>query len=321
MPFAFTKTVHPIDFSDLSGREFERLVFATLLRMHAWHTLDWYGQSGADKGRDIVGTRDDEYGAKISVVVACANWKGFTSTKGTSDMSKLVKGLSEPPHEVVVVTGKSVSGATKEKCARHATSLGIRVAQVWSGSEFEEHLRFHAASVLQRFFEGNELPDEAGDLRTFVQQLEPSTEREAGELVARLFKRPAFSTPIRGESSLPAFRRAIADTIGALNTGVWRDREGAIISRIPTRHSFPTLEVKTALAKSVESLNTLRMTFDEGLRTKGIRPCGCGQPDCPTFMIDDVYCERLEDDRRAAIRFASEALAKLEVDLVGGHSV
>lgn len=313
MSIIFTKTVHPVNFSELSGREFERLVFATLLRMHAWHTLDWYGQSGGDKGRDIVGTRDDAYGRKMTVVVACANWKSFTSTKGAADMDKLVKGLSEPPDEIVVVAGKAVSGATKEKCFRHATSLGIGVAQVWSGSELEEYLRFHASSVLQRFFQGEELPDEPVDLRTFVQQLDPSTEREAGELVARLFNRPAFSTTIHSESSLPAFRQAIGDTIGALNTGVWRDRQGAIISRIPPRHSFSTVGVQTALAKSVDSLNLLRMIFDEGLRTSGIRPCGCGQPDCPTFMIDPVYCERLEDERRKAVHFANEALEELGV--------
>ena len=316
MPIIFTKTVHPINFSELSGHEFERLAFATLLRMHAWHTLDWYGQTGGDKGRDIVGTRDNDYGNKVTVVVACANWKSFTSTKGISDIDKFVKSLPELPHEVILVAGTSVSGTIKEKCQNHATSSGIAVAQVWSGLELEEHLRFHAASVLQRFYHGEVLPDEPADLRAFVQQLDPSTEREAGELVARLFKRPAFSTPIHSESSLPAFRRAIADTIGALNTGVWRDREGAIISRIPSRHSFPSIGVQNALAKTVGALNVLRITFDDGLRTNSIRPCGCGLADCPTFMIDPKYCERLERDRREALQFANEALEELGVTRV-----
>lgn len=316
MPITFTKTVHPIDFSNLSGHEFERLVFATILRMHAWHTLDWFGQSGGDEGRDIVGTRDDDYGNKVTVVIACANWKSFTSTKGKIDIDKFVNSLPALPHEIILVAGESVSGAIKEKCQKHATSKGIAVAQVWSGAEFEEHLRFHAASVLQRFFQGNTLPDDPVDLRTFVQELDPSTEREAGELIARLFKRPAFSTPIYHESSLPAFRQAIGDTIGALNTGIWRDREGTIISRIPPSHSFPTTEVRDALAKSVNALNILRMTFDDGLRTNSIRPCDCGQADCPTFMIDLEYCDRLESTRREALRFANEALEKLGVSRV-----
>ena len=316
MPITFTKTVHPINFSDLSGNDFERLVFATLLRMYAWHTLDWYGQTGSDKGRDIVGTRDDDFGNKVTVIVACANWKSFTSTKGNSDINKFVKSLAKPPHEVIIVAGRSVSADLKEKCRTHAISKGIAIAQVWSGSEFEEHLRFHAASVLQRFFSGESLPDEPADMRTVVQQLDPSTEREAGELVARLFKRPAFSTPIRSESSLPAFRQAIGDTIGALNTGVWRDREGAIICRIPSRQSFPSIKVRNALAKAVEALNVLRTTFDDGLRTDKIRPCECSKADCPVFMIEPMYCERLENDRRKVLRFANDALGELGVSRV-----
>ncbi len=317
MPITFTNSVHPINFSELSGREFERLVFATLLRMHSWHTLDWFGQVGGDEGRDIWGIRDDDYGSNVTVIVACANWKSFTSKKGNSDIDKIVKGLPERPHEVILVAGKSVSGAVKEKCKKHAISSGITVAQVWSGSEFEEYLRFHAASVLQRFFHGESLPDEPAHLRTFVEQLDPTTEREAGELVARLFKRPAFSTPIHCESSLPAFRQAIGDTIGALNTGVWRDREDAIISRIPSRHSFQNTKVKNALAKCVEALNVLRMTFDDGHRTNNIRPCGCGQASCSTLMIAPRYCDRLENDRREVLRFANAALDELGVSQVG----
>lgn len=308
MTINFTKTVHPINFSDLSGHEFERLVFATLLRMYAWHTLDWFGQAGGDEGRDIIGSRDDEFGNKLNVVVACANWKSFTSTKGTSDIDKFVKSLPELPDEIILVAGKSVSGATKTKCQKHATSSGIQQAQVWSGPEFEEHLRFHAASVLQRFFQGEVLPDDPLGLQTFVQQLNGLTEQEAGGLVAQLFDRPAFNTPFHGESSLPAFRQAIGDTINALNTGIWRDREHAIISRIPSRKSFPNVKVQNALHECVSALNVLRMTFDEGLRTKQIQPCNCNTADCSVFTIDPTYCRRLESDRRNVIRFVNKAL-------------
>ncbi|WP_191965715.1 restriction endonuclease [Oryzomonas sagensis] len=312
----FNQTVHPINFSDLSGNEFERLVFATLLRMYAWHTLDWYGQTGGDKGRDIIGTRDDEYGNKVTVVVACANWKNFAVAKGNSDIDKIVKGLPEPPHEVIIIAGNDVSGATKEKCRKHAEAKGVSVTTVWSGSEFEERLRFHAASVLERFFKGETLPDESKALQTSVLQLDPSTEREAGELVALLFKRPAFSTPIFSESSLPAFHQAISDTIGALNTGIWRDREGAMIYRIPSRQSFPSTSVRESLGNCVDALNLLRISFDDGIRTGKIHPCGCDKADCPTFMIEHRYCEILERHRAEALQFANKAFTELGVDQV-----
>ena len=56
--------------------------------------------------------------------------------------------------------------------------------------------------------------------------------------MARLFDRPAFYTPIHQESSLPAFRQAITDTIQALGTGICKTRDGQVISRIPSRQQL-----------------------------------------------------------------------------------
>ncbi len=311
MPIAFTRTVHPVDFSVLSGHEFERLVFATLLRMRAWHSLNWHGQTGGDGGRDIIGICDDDYGRRSAVVVACANWRVFTLGKAKGDIDNLVQTLGSPPSEVIVVAGSTVSADTKDKIDEHARSKGIRTCQIWSGTDFEEHLRFHAASVLNRFFFGIELPDEEQGLKDFVHKLDPVTTAEAAEMLARLFRRPAFETPIHQESSLPAFRRAIADTIGALNTGIWRDREGAVISRVPSIASFSDRQVVDNFEKCVTHLNRLRIAFDQGIRTKGVRPCICGKPECPVFMLDDRYRTMLEAERSRAIRYAERALAAL----------
>lgn len=311
MPLQFTSTTHPIHLKDLSGHDFERLVFATLLRMRAWHSLNWHGQTGGDEGRDIIGVCDDDFGRKVVVVVACANWQAFTLGKAKKDIDRLTSTQASLPHEVIVVAGSDVSAETKKKCKAHATSKKISTTQVWSGVDFEEHLRFHAPSVLNRFFNGDALPDEELALTDFVLKLDPATEIEAGELLARLFRRPAFATPIYAESSLPAFRQAIADTIGALNTGIWRDREGAIISRVPTSSSFSDARVARNLKACAKKLNELRMTFDEGIRNEAIRPCSRNDPHCPIFMIDMQYCDRLEADREQALRHAADALAVL----------
>ena len=69
----FTSTVHPFHFKDLSGHDFERMVFATLLRMRPWRRLNWHGQTGGDEGRDIIGVCEDELGNETTVVIACAN--------------------------------------------------------------------------------------------------------------------------------------------------------------------------------------------------------------------------------------------------------
>lgn len=311
MPIAFTRTVHPIDFSTLSGHEFERLVFATLLRMRAWYSLSWHGQAGGDGGRDIIGICDDDYGQRSTVVVACANWKAFTLGKAKGDIDNLIQTLGAAPNELIVVAGGSVSADTKDKIDEYARVKGIHSSRTWSAAEFEEHLRFHAASVLNRFFNGVELPDEEHTLRDFVHKLDPATALEAAEMLAKLFHRPAFTTPIHQESSLPAFRRAIADTIGAINTGIWRDREGAVISRVPSLAAFSNWQVVDNFGKCVASLNALRIAFDEGIRTKGIRPCGCGEPDCPVFMVDDRCRVLLESKRAEALRHAERALTAL----------
>lgn len=313
---AFTGTIHPIHFKNLSGRDFERMVFATLMRMRAWHSLNWHGQTGGDEGRDIIGVCEDENGNKATVVVACANWQAFTLAKAKKDIDRLTSTQPAPPHEVIVVAGGDVSAETKDKCKAHAKSKKIEICQVWSGPDFEEHLRFHAPSVLNRFFHGDPLPDSEDELRDFMLALDPATEKEAGALVARLFNRPAFQTPIHCESSLPAFRQAIADTINALNTGIWRDRERAIIARVPPSYAFSDPRVSGGLDACAKKLNTLRMTLDKGIKTKAIRPCQCPDPLCTTHMIDDPYPMLLEQERAEALRHAADALSALGVRLI-----
>ncbi|MGB1251652.1 MAG: hypothetical protein ACPG8W_13625 [Candidatus Promineifilaceae bacterium] len=312
MPLSFNSTVHPIDFSKLSGHEFERLVFAVLLRMYSWHTLDWFGQTGSDGGRDIIGTRHNYYGNEETVVIACGNLQKFASTKGTSDIDSLVKASDKLPTEVIIVAGGPVSAGIKTKCQDHAKDKKIYQCQVWSGSEFEEFLRFHASSVLERFFHGEKLPDDSGELRKFVAKLNPTTRKETANLLKRLFDRAAFKDPVRTESSLPAFKQAINDTINALNTGIWRDREGAQISRIPSRHDIPDTKVQDELAECVDYLRRLRIAFDDGLRNRTIKPCGCNQLDCPVYIIEPEAIIVLEEVRTEAINSLNAAASQLQ---------
>ena len=80
--------VHRIHFADFSGVEFERLVFAYLLRTNDWISLDWYGQTGSDSGRDIWGLRvDDRFPSGQRVCALCANWRRLTRTKAKSDLA------------------------------------------------------------------------------------------------------------------------------------------------------------------------------------------------------------------------------------------
>ena len=52
------KYVQPIHFEDFDGAQFERLIFAYHARTEKWRSLEWYGQTGSDLGRDIWGIRE-----------------------------------------------------------------------------------------------------------------------------------------------------------------------------------------------------------------------------------------------------------------------
>lgn len=47
--------IQRVQFEDFDGHQFERLLFAFLLRTDNWRVLEWYGQAGNDSGRDIGG--------------------------------------------------------------------------------------------------------------------------------------------------------------------------------------------------------------------------------------------------------------------------
>lgn len=306
----FNKTVHPFDFENLSPSDFERLAFAFVCRRWAWKVLDWYGQLGDDGGRDILGVREDEWGRDETVVVACANWRRLTAEKALGDLDKIAASMTPPPH-VLLLAGGKVSADLKSKVASHAAKLNFPRVEVWSGPEFEEQLRAFADTVARRFFNGEELPDDPIALRAFVVET-PASEAEGLRLIARLFDRPAFQTAFNYESSLSAFRQALTNTIEALNTGLWRARDGALITRIPSKNDFANPAVKAALNKAVTDITHLRATFDDFLRQQLVKPCGCVQPDCPVFTIERAAADKLNDQRRSLL----EKLRQVVPDIV-----
>lgn len=275
--------IKPVHFDDFSGVEFERLVFAYMLRTQRWCTLEWYGQVGADLGRDIWGERDD-YGHS-QVCIQCANRKRLTLSKVKDDVGKAVSGPHGLPNEFMVISGCNISARFRDEIKAFVAKKGIPVCHVLSSQEFEERLRAEAESLLRRFVQGEVFPDSASEICTFVSQLEPATDDEILALMAGLFDRPAFYTPFCQESSIPAFKKAITDTIEALNTGVHRLRDGTEIRRIPSRHQVKNPEIRRTLSEIEKKLSLLRAKYDQYLKDGGIKPCGCQDPECPVFFI------------------------------------
>ncbi|SDG71377.1 hypothetical protein SAMN05216603_103141 [Pseudomonas benzenivorans] len=309
-----TVTVSPIHFEDYSGLQFERLVFAYHMRA-GWRDLAWRGQSGGDQGRDITGVEpfDDQPARKT--IIQCANRDALTLAKAKADMAKAVQATGGIPDAFKFVSRGAVSDTSRTRIEQAAASLGVAYVTIWSGVEFEENLRLRAEYLLHRFVQGIEFPDAEADIRRFVDDFPDLTDIEALQFMAAVFDRPVFYTPFHQESSLPAFQQAIEDTIGALNTGIWRTREGEEIRRIPSIHHLRDLYTREVLGKVVRQVDELRRTFVGGLRDGKIRHCDCGNPDCPTYMLTHRIADELDGARRKVLMTFRSALPSFELNL------
>lgn len=292
-----TVTVSPIHFEDYSGIQFERLVFAYHVRA-GWRDLAWRGQSGGDQGRDISGVElfDDQPARKT--IIQCANRDTLTLAKAEADMIKAVNAAGGKPDAFKFVSRGTVSDTNRTRIEQAAAALGVAHVTIWSGVELEENLRLRAEYLLHRFVHGIQFPDAEAEIRRFVDDFPDLSDAEVLQLMAAVFDRPAFYTPFHQESSLPAFQQAIEDTIGALNTGIWRTREGDEIRRIPSIHHLRDQRIRAVLEKVVRQVDELRRIFVARLKEGEIQHCGCGNPDCPTYILTHRVASELDEARR-----------------------
>jgi hypothetical protein len=195
-----TRFVHPIHFEDFDGKNFERLIFAYHVRAECWLSLEWYGQTGSDLGRDIWGVRLNDQSGQETVCIQCANRKTPTATKAIKDIDKALVSSNGKPGAFRFVCASNVSAKLRDKIQKHAKSKGIYRCEIWSGSEFEERLRGCGESLLKRFTEGEVFPDGSKELKEFSQDTKPADDHEILGLFAQAFDRPAFFTHFNSES-------------------------------------------------------------------------------------------------------------------------
>ena len=294
------RTVQRIHFEDFGGIEFERLVFAYHLRA-GWRDLAWYGQTGSDLGRDIIGVELFDDRPCRRTVIQCVNRAGLTHAKAKNDMKKAVGAPTGLPDAFKFVCRGAVSSERRDGIAAAGRQLGIKAVDIWSGVEFEEALRLRAEFLLRRFVEGAEFPDAEAELRRFVDDFPDLSDGDTLRMMAAVFERPVFRTPFVAESHLPAFQQAIEDTISALNTGVWRTRDGAEIRRIPSLHHVRDAHIRAGLTKVVRELDEVRRLFKRHLTDGGVQHCSCGDPDCPTFVVHPHAAHDLDRARSLAL--------------------
>jgi len=286
-------TVQPIHFEDWSGQEFERLAFAYILRVEEWDTIDWYGQLGSDRGRDIWGVLSNR-GWNSNVCYQCANHQKIGFNKAKEDIDKICSGPNEIPAKFVLIVGGKVSANMKSRIATYAKKKGIYNTEVWSGPEFEERLRRDAPSLIRRFCEGISFPESVSDLLTFILEAEEFDDTKLLSAYASCFDRPAFTTPFHLESNLHHFKKAITDTIEALQTGVHRLRDGTVIKRFPSISEISDSHTKQTFREIIIDLQKLRAAYDNLVNSNEIRLCTCGQDDCPVHFFSQRACQEMD---------------------------
>lgn len=138
--------VDPLHFEDLSGTQFEKLVYALVAKMKSWDKLEWMGQVGADGGTDITGSL-----LGITYRYQCANHKRLVARKVIEDIDKLANSGIKIDH-FIVVCGGVISNKARSSIIDYAVSRCNKYAEVWSGAELEEKLRKYGPGIIERFF-------------------------------------------------------------------------------------------------------------------------------------------------------------------------
>jgi hypothetical protein len=241
--------------------------------------------------------------------------QSLTYKKTQEDLEKLLSGPNGKPDVFVIVAGGTVSAALRDKTKKLCEKKQVNTSEIWSGKEFEERLRARAESLLKRFVSGAEFPETPDGLRRFAETIPPLSDDEILALMAGLFDRPAFYTPFHQESSIPAFKKAITDTIEALNTGIHRLRDGTEIRRIPDRHAIQSAETRKTLSRVERMLGELRAKYDDCIRTGDIRPCSCGDADCSVFFISHHAAEEMDRLREEVLETFRKLYKAFDVKL------
>jgi hypothetical protein len=203
-----------------------------------------------------------------------------------------------------------IPAETRDKIKTHVLSKGVRDCDTWSGQEFEEFLRRDAESLLKRFIDGEPFPDGSSDLQAFAKEGSSISDEDSLALMARLFDRLAFYTPIRHESNLFDFRQAITDTIQAIGTGISKSRDGRVVANIVSRHRLKDESLRNKMQDVEKSLAKLRARFDDLTRSGVIRRCSCRNRSCSLYFMSPEAEWELDQLRREALQLFRDAYPK-----------
>lgn len=116
------------------------------------------------------------------------------------------------------------------------------------------------------------------------------------------FDRPMFVTPFYYECNLPDFEQAINDTVEAINTGMYRLRDGTLIKKITPKTEIRDKSLRKKVDELVTDLILLRINYNKLLSTEDIRKCGCEDPNCATYFLSPKACQKMDSVRQKILK-------------------
>lgn len=116
------------------------------------------------------------------------------------------------------------------------------------------------------------------------------------------FDRPMFITPFCLECNLPDFEQAITDTIEAINTGMYRLRDGTLIKNIIPKTEIRDKYLRKEVDELVKDLILLRSNYKTLLYTGEIKKCDCKNPDCGVHLMSQKACKKMDSDRQKILK-------------------
>ncbi|MER8887304.1 hypothetical protein [Mesorhizobium sp. M0816] len=109
-------------------------------------------------------------GTRCRAVIQCVNRSSLTQNKAEHDMQRMLSSPSKID-ALKFVTRGAVSAMRRDAIQTFAKANGIKNLSIWSGVEFEEHLRLIGEDLLRRFCAGEVFPDRADELLRFADDL------------------------------------------------------------------------------------------------------------------------------------------------------
>lgn len=141
-----------------------------------------------------------------------------------------------------------------------------------------------------------------------VEMISPTQSFEEDKALIKFFvqcfDRPAFQDDISQEGRLNDFDKAIEDTIVALNTGVLRTRDGAILKKAEGKSAVQNPSWREKLDTIADMLNSIRRRLKIAEAEKEYKKYGLGK-DAFYYFLDIELCEWFNLTREEILKVLS----------------